>query len=559
MQAHLALRDRVLGRTHAPQGLWLGIVLLLLVAVTVRLIDLDRLPVTDELYTALAARGWLEQGEPRIADGIYSRAQLYTLLLAGWFAAFGDSIVSARALSLVAGSLLVVAVFAWTRLVAGNLAAWTAGLLLALAPESVQISQFARFYAMHALVFWLAAIGAYSLVAGRLAPRVRLWVALGTVLGFLLAIHLQILTLIGLVGLGLWLALAVAVPWLRSLSPQRRLTTLLVAAALSLIVAGALLLSGVAGELLERYRWTPLWARAHQDEFWFYHVYFVERYPTFWSLTPLALLLALVHRPRPAIFCTCIFVVSFVLVSFGGMKDQRYLFFALPFLFVLWGIALAKAFSHLYPWLISAIDRVLRHLAPYLPGRPARWGLLAAGMAFLLAGNGAVVKGLMLLAGTHLIVDEGGLAMASDLHRTNWPMAEPALKPLVDEAAVVLTSRGMHFLYYVGDYDFAISKTLVAENNGEEFSVDERTGLPVVGAADSVGKILECYSDGVVVVEAGHWRSPLFVTDEAADVIEAATEPIAEIPPQSQIKAFRWQHSPESQSERCSSLPPQRQ
>ena len=256
---------------------------------------------------------------------------------------------------------------------AGNLAAWTAGLLLALAPESVQISQFARFYAMHALVFWLAAIGAYSLVAGRLVPRVRLWVALGTVLGFLLAIHLQILTLIGLVGLGLWLGLAVAVPWLRSLSPQRRLTTLLVAAALSLIVAGALLLSGMAGELLQRYRWTPLWARAHQDEFWFYHVYFVERYPTFWSLTPLALLLALVHRPRPAIFCTCIFVVSFVLVSFGGMKDQRYLFFALPFLFVLWGIALAKAFSHLYPWLISATDRVLRHLAPYLPGRPARW------------------------------------------------------------------------------------------------------------------------------------------------------------------------------------------
>ena len=119
-------------------------------------------------------------------------------------------------------------------------------------------------------------------------------------------------------------------------------------------------------------------------------------------------------------------------------------------------------------------------------------------------------------------------------------MAKPALKPLV-EAAVVLTSRGMHFLYYVGDYDFAISKNLVAENNGEEFSMDARTGLPVVGTAESVGKILECYSDGVVVVEVGQWRSPLFVTDEAADAIEAATEPIAEIPPQSQIKAFRWQ------------------
>ncbi len=558
MRAHLDLHDRSLGRTRAPQGLWLGIVVLLLVAVTVRLVDLDRLPVTDELYTALAARGWLEEGEPRISEGLYTRAQLYSLVMAGWFATFGDSLVSARAFSLVAGSLLVVAVFIWTRAVAGTPAGWIAGFFVALAPLSVQISQYARFYAMHALVFWLAAIGAYSLVAGRLPPRAKIWVAFGSTLGFLLAAHLQILTLIGLMGLGLWLVLAVAIPRLRALSPQRRLTTLVVAAALGLIVAGALLLFGTAGELFDRYRWAPMWNRAHQNEFWFYHVYFVERYPTFWSLTPLALLLALVHRPRPAIFCMCIFVVSFILVSLGGMKDERYLFFALPFLFVLWGMALAKAFDYLYPWMTGAADRVLRHLAPYLPTRPVRWSLIAAGLVFLLASNGGVVKGLMLFAGTHLVVDEGGLAMASGLHRTNWPMAKPTLKPLVDEASVALTSRGMHFLYYVGDYDFAISKTLVSEYDGEEFSIDERTGQPVVSTVDSVKKILQCYSDGVIVIETGQWRAPLFVTDEVADAIELATRPVA-MPPELQIKAFTWQRASDTRPEFCASLPPLRE
>ena len=193
MQARLDVRDQVMERTYGRRELWASVLLLLLLSVLVRAIGLGRLPVTDELYTSLAAKGWLHYGEPRIGDGIYPRAQLYTLLLGGWFAVFGESIVSARLPSLVAGTLLVVAVFVWTRSVAGSLAAWIAGLFVALEPLSVQISQFARFYALHALIFWLAAIGVYSLVAGRLSPRGKLLVALGAGAGFLLAVHLQIL------------------------------------------------------------------------------------------------------------------------------------------------------------------------------------------------------------------------------------------------------------------------------------------------------------------------------------------------------------------------------
>jgi hypothetical protein len=203
-------------------------------------------------------------------------------------------------------------------------------------------------------------------------------------------------------------------------------------------------------------------------------------------------------------------------------------------------------------------DRALRRLAPYLPSRPVRAGLIAAGVVFLIACNGGVVKGLMLLSGAHLVSGEGGLGMTDSLDRTNWEIAKPVLERKVDQAAIVLTSRDMHFLYYLDEYDFVVSDNRLSEIDGEEFSIDSRTGLPVVSTAESVNTILGCYPDGLVVVEAGHWRSPIAVSDEVADLIEAATQPVAEMPPESQIKAFEWRRVSDTRPEHCESLPPPR-
>ena len=303
----------------------------------------------------------------------------------------------------------------------------------------------------------------------------------------------------------------------------------------------------------------PLWNRAHRNEFWFYQVFFVERYPTLWSLTPLALLVAAIHRPRVAGFCTCIFVVSFVLLSFGGMKDERYMFFSLPFLFVVWAIALARGSELLYPWVLKSTDRVVHRLAPYLPRRPVRAGLIAAGLVFLIAANGGMVKALMQFAGEYLVGRQGAVAMASELQRTDWAAAKPALHPLVDKASVVLTARDVHFLYYLGDYDFVISRNQLTEIAGHEFSIDSRTGHPVVSTANSLDLIMQCYPDGLIVVEASLWRNPTSVSDAAADAIEASTTPIAEIPPESQLAAYRWQHPADRpRPAACAELPPPR-
>ncbi|HEX6111349.1 MAG TPA: hypothetical protein VFZ10_03515, partial [Geminicoccaceae bacterium] len=74
----------------------------------------------------------------------------------------------------------------------------------------------ARFYALHALVFWLGAIGTYALVEERFGLRTRLGLALGASLAFVLALHLQPLTLLGLAAIAFWFCATHALPWLWS-------------------------------------------------------------------------------------------------------------------------------------------------------------------------------------------------------------------------------------------------------------------------------------------------------------------------------------------------------
>ena len=62
----------------------LAVLALFVGSLLIRLIDLGSPPQFDEMYTVLAAHGWLIDGEPRIAEGLYDRARLYTMIVA-WF------------------------------------------------------------------------------------------------------------------------------------------------------------------------------------------------------------------------------------------------------------------------------------------------------------------------------------------------------------------------------------------------------------------------------------------------------------------------------------------
>lgn len=522
-----------------PDGLawlsspWVASMVLLAVAIVARLPGLDQLPRFDELYTLPAAQNMMSEGAPRIANGVYSRAVVYTMLLGGWFKVAGDSLLMARVPSVLFGSLLVVAVFLWTNAVTSRAAAWISGLFVALSPLGIEMSQYARFYALHALVFWLAAIGVYALATQRFDSTARqIVIGVGTLLCLLLAVLLQVLTLVGSVGLAVWLAgtllqAAFARGYHRSRWFWPALGGLMLA--VLLIIAVALTTPVVRG-LLHTYMSVPLTVIQHEGQIWYYHLNLIERYPTLWPVFPLLAAFAVAAYPKPSLFALCVFGVAFVIMSFGGRKSLHLLFFATPFLFVIWGIALVSVWRALRAPVLAAIDRVV---APVYPGmRPlARWGLLIGSLAFLVLANGAPARTLLIPLGLRL---EGGYSAA-------WPEAVPELEPWVRSADVVLTSHELHMLYYLDRADIVVSKERLAEFADTEFAIDPRTGLPVVSEAQSLELIFSCYPDGVIVTDTlKGWRAPTVIDEGASDFIAAHTEPI-DLPEGFRIRAFRWQ------------------
>ena len=139
--------------------------LLAAIALAVRLPHLgSATPTYDEFYHLLAARGWLASGSFHIGDGYYDRALLYTRIVAESLRAFGDTMVAGRIPAVLAGTLWAVAVFAWTKRKGGAVAAWFAGMLLAVDPGAIHLSQWVRFYTLHGLLVWIGAICVYALV-----------------------------------------------------------------------------------------------------------------------------------------------------------------------------------------------------------------------------------------------------------------------------------------------------------------------------------------------------------------------------------------------------------
>src|SRR3546814_9195162 len=78
------------------------------------------------------------------------------------------------------------------------------------------------------------------------------------------------------------------------------LLVLLALVGLGVVAVAVLLQTGMLAELFEMYRSTPLWGAEDKDNVQFYFRLFLNDYPTFWTLLPVAALIALARRPEPA-------------------------------------------------------------------------------------------------------------------------------------------------------------------------------------------------------------------------------------------------------------------
>lgn len=452
-----------------------------LAALVLRIGLLNATPLFDELYHLLAARGWQETGRLSILDGEYTRGAPYTLAVARLFEASGqDSAAVGRLVSLLPGALLPVAVFLWLRAVAGWLAAGIAAAFTILWPQGIIESQFLRFYSAQVLAFFIGAVAVYQAVAARAAARIAWGVVAAVALG--LALKLQVTTAIGVLAMLLWgVGLAVmSIPGPAS----RRWQALAVLAVLAVVGFAGLWALGYPQKAWHIYRWVPVWAEADRDYATVYHHLLRHQYFGFWTFFPVAAIVAFRANARLAAFSVTIFVVAFLAHSFGGMKALRYLSYAVPFFFVLWGLALSVA-----------VPALLAQMRAFGWPKALVAGVSLAGLAFILGVNGFMSDAAKLAAGKAPDVNE----------REDWSAAGALLDDW-NELPFRMTNRELHMVAYVGDYDIMLDKSRLSEvPGGQDFGIDPRTGRPVIASQEALQQVFACEREGVLVGSRARW------------------------------------------------------
>ncbi len=510
---------------------------LALLALAVRLVHLGSIPPDfDELYHMLAGRSWLAHGALRIADGIYDRAAGFTILAAESMRMFGQSFTAARLPAVLAGTLGVVAVFVWTRNRAGTAAAWVAGLLFALDPGAIHLSQWVRFYTVHGLCVWIGLTTIYAIVEDRPPNRKALALAAGSAAAWALALYLQITTVIPLVAAGLWATWRVGLRHRLAVGAHLRAwwKADLIGAIVGFLVLVALGADPIA-DLWRMYTHGPIWSDFTADHPRFYVRWLSTRYVILWALFPVAVLVALARFRAMAGFSLTIFGMGLVLQSFGAAKSERYLYYAMPFLFVIWGLAVAALLSGLR----GTADELLR-TAPTLRNRPraraaATWVVLGGLLLFAYRYNDAAAMTVQMLA-----------ARGNDrpYSQPDWAAAAPTLRRLSDSADVVVSSALVKTLYYLGDGHVGLSRTELFdfEDRPRQFSLDPRTGRPMISEPEALARVMACYRRGLLIIEKDHWRRADVVPGAVADYVTAHAEEVP-VTPEWRIKAFRWKQA----------------
>ena len=486
------------------------------------------LPNNDEIYHLLAARGLQESGDFSVGLGAYPRASAYTRYIAAGFALAGESLNVAKAMTALSFGLLIASVFAFLRRRVGAATAALSCSLLALAPHSLEFATTVRFYMPQAVLFWIGAVCLYRAVAESGRPQFLLPIALAS---WLLATHLQPVTVVGIGAVLIWVFLYGLYRYLDGellpgYQPTRTHLIAVVVAALGALAA--LYLTGILEAAIAQYTTAAEWNRGSRIQYYYWVM--TEYYNPFWSVLPIAAILALVRYPALGGFAICVFAVSFVTLSFAGMKEDRYLYFSFPFFFLLIGIGIAETFA------------IVRSLA-----RSVIEGLPGAG----IARAGALAGPVSAVALTFFVISNlGYVSVAKDLVGGTAKRVQPRWDLLADrygdqlrESRVLLTNRPNYSLYYLDRMPVSIGLSRLKDlgPDAEEFSIDYRTGAVLIGVQPSLARILACVESGLLVAEQRQWnRNPRTgVSGKMIPTIESNMERI-ELPKDWGLRLYRW-------------------
>jgi len=521
--------------------LWVVIAL----AAVLRLTMIERPPYVDEFNHILAGLSLLSGGGLAMAEGAepYTRAWLFTYLVAGSFYLFGESFFAARIPAFLAGTGLVLLAFLWVRSVAGRGAAWITALLLSVDLWMIGASQLSRFYSLQGLLFLAGAILVFRAENQGVRPRRQVELFAGAIVLLGLAVHLQITTIVGIAALALWVTMRRAVRYTNRahFAPRR---PILIAAVVVVLAGGAVGVAWVSGQLTSLwnlFQYADIWAAGDVGNIRYYHWALLEQYPTLWTLFPVAVLLAATRNPRVTIFCTLIFTVALVVHSLAAWKHPRYMLYSMPFLFVVCSIAAAAGFVHLRAVIGSLVNRI--RPAPMGPASVIASLVAVICLIYALAGNPGFGMGIR---------DALGMNERPWMHsQTRWDDAAPLLSPLVTDASVVISSHEFAPLYYLGRADVGLSATRLGSR--EEFAVFPKLSRPEISSPESLQRLVNCYQDGIVIVESHQWGHPALVPPDAAEFIGTNLEEV-HLPQRLGVRAFRWLDGGDGHAESCQEI-----
>ena len=460
----------------------LATVAVFLLAAATRLAYLSSIPHFDELYHVLAARGLIEYGEPRILEGLYNRALEYTWIVAGVFSIFGESLEAARMTSVIFGSALVAALFAWVRHLTGWVGGSVAAAMAIFWPTGIEWSQIIRFYAPFGFLAFLGFISVYSAVFEARSIWTKVLTASFAVMFFYLALRLQVSLLIGLVGLGVWFFLLVLLP---AIWVHRRRNLILISMLLLCCVTTMLIWHlGILDPLIKRFLWVPDWGLPSQYEQLFYYRLLRKEFLPLWPWIPFVTIMAIARSPKPALFCTVIFGISLALHSLAGMKAPRYIYYVMPLMFTIYGIAAAAVVPAFIELAVRASRSALQAVNVRLATTALAWVLVAVAGFFTLTFQSSGFRA----------------ALGAENNRLPWTEFTEAIFPWVEKSSVLATNRELHAIYYFGRADLIVSPSRMSEiSDKSEFSTDHRTGLPVVSTPTSLAEVVACMPNGIYV------------------------------------------------------------
>ncbi|QJF50278.1 ArnT family glycosyltransferase [Roseobacter ponti] len=529
-------RDAQAPETGSALALIPATVAVFLLAAATRLLHLSAEPHFDELYHVLAARGLIEYGEPRILGGLYERALGYTGMIAIVFTVFGESLEAGRLTSVLFGSALVAGIFVWVRHLAGRTAGLVSAAMAILWPTGIEVSQMIRFYAPFGLVAFLGFVAVYTAVYEARAIRTKILLASLAVILFVLALRLQEIMIIGLVGLGVWVFLFLALP---AILAHRYQNVILLALLGGFGAAAALMWqAGLPDYYLTKFRWAPEWVAHRRNEELYYSRLLYYEFPLLWPWMPFAAMIAIARFPRPGVFCVVIFGISLLLHSLAGMKSGRYIYYVMPLMFAVFGMAAAVIVPAVHRMLKRAVRSGSDVVQRRLSGSAITWGPIAVAGVFALA-----------------FLPAPGMLTGGDKDQKPWQAAAETVRPWIDQADVVASNQELYALYFLGRADLTVSSSRLSElSDRSEFSTDFRTGLPVISDPASIRAVLSCTPTGLFIISGGQRAELKSSFTAVADALAPDTTLRSfDIRARPQVDAFYWE-TMTTDAERCADI-----